>query len=235
MALRLFLLRHGETEASISGQYVGSGSDIPLTAGGVKMAEQFALAYKEHDWKGVYCSPLLRTRQTLAPLQASMTSPVFFRDGLREINYGEWELKSQEEIKAVNPEAMKNFHENGDIFSPPGGETAIEVLNRAMSVLEEVRKEHVDGDILFVSHRTTLRVLLCSLLGVEIKRYRKCFEYLVCSVSMLELRNEGALLVLHGDRSHLENSLETASKIEAELKGRELGNTVEEIRTERSG
>ena len=204
MPIRLFLLRHGETASSISGQYVGSGSDIPLTPGGVKMAEQFAEAYKSHDWKAVYCSPLLRTRQTLAPLQTSLTCPVHFREGLKEIDYGEWELKSQEEIKAVNPEAMKKFHENGDVFSPPGGETAITVLNRVTEVLKEAKKENVDGDILFVSHRTTLRVLLCSLLGVELKRYRKSFEYLVCSISMLELRNEGALLVLHGDRSHLD-------------------------------
>ena len=203
MPLRLFLLRHGETEASISGQYVGSGSDIPLTAGGVKMAEQFADSYKSHDWKAVYSSPLLRTRQTLAPLQTSLTCPVHFRDGLKEIDYGKWELKSAEEIKASDPEAMKKFHEDGDIFSPPGGETATTVLNRVNLVLEEVKKDHIDGDILFVSHRTTLRVLLCSLLGVEVKRYRKTFEYLVCSVSMVELRNEGPLLVLHGDRNHL--------------------------------
>jgi broad specificity phosphatase PhoE len=203
MSLRLFMLRHGETEASVSGQYVGSGSDIPLTAGGIKMAEQFAEAYKSYDWKGVYCSPLLRTRQTLAPLQSLLTSPVNFRDGLREINYGEWELKSAAEIKEKDPESMKKFHEDGDVFSPPGGETATAVLNRVNSVLDEVRKDHLEGDILFVSHRTTLRVLLCSLLGVELKRYRKSFEYLVCSVSMVELRTEGPLLVLHGDRSHL--------------------------------
>ena len=203
MALRLFLLRHGETEASVSGQYVGSGSDIPLTAGGIKMAEQFADAYKSYDWKGIYCSPLLRTRQTLAPLQASLTCPVNFRDGLKEINYGEWELKSASEIKSTNTGAMEQFHEHGDTFAPPGGETATAVLERVAAVLEEVKKDHLEGDILFVSHRTTLRVLLCHLLGVEIKQYRKTFEYLVCSISMVELRNEGALLVLHGDRSHL--------------------------------
>lgn len=207
MPLRLFLLRHGETDASKSGQYVGSGSDIPLTQDGIKMAGQFANAYKSYDWKAVYCSPLLRTRQTLAPLQAALTCPINFREGLKEINYGSWELKSAAEVKEMDPEGMKNFHENGDIFAPPGGETALQVLNRVTEVLNEVKKEHIDGDVLFVSHRTTLRVLLCSLLGLEIKRYRKSFEYLVCSVSMLELRNEGALLVLHGDRSHLNPTL----------------------------
>jgi len=203
MPVRLFLLRHGETEASVSGQYVGSGSDIPLTAAGMKMAVQFANAYKSYDWKAIYCSPLLRTRQTLAPLQEALTCPVNFRDGLREINYGEWELKTASQIKETDPEAMRKFHEEGDTFAPPGGENVISVLNRVNAVLEEVKKDHLDGDVLFVSHRTTLRVLLCSLLGVEVKRYRKSFEYLVCSVSMLELRNEGPLLVLHGDRSHL--------------------------------
>jgi len=197
------MLRHGETEASVSGQYVGSGSDVSLTASGIKMAEQFAEKYKTHDWKAIYCSPLLRTRQTLAPLQSLLTCPVHFRDGLKEINYGKWELKSASEIKETDPESMRKFHEDGDLFSPPGGETATAVLNRANQVLEEVKKDHLDGDILFVSHRTTLRVLLCSLLGVETKRYRKTFEYVVCSLSMVELRNEGPLLVLHGDRSHL--------------------------------
>jgi broad specificity phosphatase PhoE len=204
MPINLYLLRHGETEASISGQYVGSGSDISLTANGMQMAEKFADAYKDKNWKAIYSSPLLRTRQTVAPLQAKVNCPVSFRDGLKEIDYGKWELKSADEIKATDPESMKNFHENGDVFSPPGGETVTVVRDRVLSVLGEVKKEHSDGDILFVSHRTTLRVLLCALLGVELKRYRKSFEYLVCSLSMLELRDEGALLVFHGDRSYLE-------------------------------
>lgn len=203
MSIRLYMLRHGETEASISGQYIGSGSDVPLTSTGIKMAEQFAEKYKSLTWNAVYCSPLLRTRQTLAPLQSQLTCPIYFRDELMEINYGDWELKSAEQIRALDPESLKKFQDNGDTFSPPDGETATEVLERVSRVLGEIKKGYSDGNILLVSHRTTLRVLLCFLLGVELKRYRKAIEYLVCSVSMVELKDEGALLVLHGDRSHL--------------------------------
>ena len=203
MAVKLYLLRHGETEASISGQYVGSGSDVALTPGGMKMAEQFGEAYKDTHWRAVFCSPALRTRQTVAPLARSLTHPVEYREGLWEINYGSWELKSAEEIRASDPDSLERFLEDGEKFAPPGGETVLDVWNRLKPILEEVQSQFSDGNVLFVSHRTTLRVLLCALLGVELKRYRKSFDYPVCSVSMVELRKEGALLVLHGARSHL--------------------------------
>ena len=78
MSLNLFLLRHGETEASYTGGYCGR-SDPDLTPIGHQMAEDFAKAYQPHPFHAVYVSPMLRTRMTAQPLCATSARVRWFR------------------------------------------------------------------------------------------------------------------------------------------------------------
>lgn len=66
MSLNLYLMRHGETQASRSGAYTGS-TDVELTAAGLAMAEAFAAAYRHLPWQAVFCSPLKRAVATATP------------------------------------------------------------------------------------------------------------------------------------------------------------------------
>ena len=66
MTLRLYLLRHGETTFSINRGYCGV-LDVELTKAGQAMAQAFADEYKRIDWTAIYCSPMKRTRATVAP------------------------------------------------------------------------------------------------------------------------------------------------------------------------
>ena len=90
MSLKIYLLRHGETEYSQRGAYCGA-LDAQLTAEGHQMAKAFADAYRRIPWTDVYVSPMKRAIATAQPLCDVLGLPMQMRDGLREISYGAWE------------------------------------------------------------------------------------------------------------------------------------------------
>ena len=106
MALSLYLLRHGETEASQSGVYCGR-LDTDLTESGRLMARDFAEVYKGHQFAAIYVSPLRRARATAEPLCRAMGLEMTLRDGLRELDYGQWEGMTPE---TVSREFRKDYY-----------------------------------------------------------------------------------------------------------------------------
>jgi broad specificity phosphatase PhoE len=206
MALTLYLLRHGETDASRTGGYCGR-LDIDLSAHGHEMAEDFAESYSAHLWAGIYASPLRRTRATVEPLCWLAGLEMRLREGLRELEYGEWEGKSPEEVNRDHPEDYLRWLADAGWNAPTGGERGVDVGLRAMAVIGEIWREHTDGDVLVVSHKATLRILLCHLLGIDIGSYRDRIHIPVASLSVVEMREHGPLLTRLGDRSHLRPEL----------------------------
>src|SRR4051812_46155570 len=104
--MNLYMVRHGQTEASRENRFSGS-SDPPLTAVGEAMAQQFAEAYAPLGWAAIYSSPMLRARQTAAALARLTGLEVTIEDGLKEIEYGDWEGLRQDEVKARWPDAFE--------------------------------------------------------------------------------------------------------------------------------
>ncbi|QFY41297.1 histidine phosphatase family protein [Candidatus Methylospira mobilis] len=206
MSLNLYLLRHGETEASLSGGYCGR-LDPDLTEAGHEMAHDFAEAYQEHSWSAVYVSPLLRTRSTAAPICRLTGLDMRLRDGLRELDYGCWEGKSPAEVEREYHDDYLHWLADPGWNAPTAGERGIDVAQRALGVLAEIQAEHASGNVLVISHKATLRLLLCSLMGIDVGSYRDRVNVLVASVAVVEFGTHGPLLVRLGDRSHLRSVL----------------------------
>ena len=74
-------------------------------------------------------------------------------------------------------------------------------------VIEEIRASHADGNVLVVSHKASIRVALCALLGVDVGRFRYRFGCPVGSVSIIEFGTHGPLAEAVADRSHLDARL----------------------------
>lgn len=206
MALRLFLVRHGQTAASRENRFSGH-SDPPLTDAGRAMAIALAAAYGERAWSAVYTSPLLRCRETAAPLCARARVEPVVEEGLKEIGYGEWEGLRHDEVRARFPEAYAYWAHDVASRGTPGGETAFGVAARAMPVIERIRARHADGDVLVVSHKATLRIVVCALLGMDVRQFRARIAQPVAAVSLFEIGPAGAMLVRLGDVSHLSPEL----------------------------
>lgn len=206
MSLKIYFLRHGETPYSQSGSYCGI-TDAELTPAGQAMAQAFGQAYKTMPWAAVYCSPMKRTIATARPLCAATGLEMQLRDGLKEINYGEWEDKTQAEVKAQYGEDYGYWMTEPAWNPPTGGETAVQIASRASLVITEIEQRYAEGNVLVVSHKATIRVMLCSLLGIDLGRYRDRIDMPAASVSLVKFGLYGPMLQILGDRAYMGEDL----------------------------
>ena len=208
--LELYLVRHGQTDLSRENRFCGS-IDPPLNDVGQRMAEAFGVAYATKPWDAIYCSPSTRAQQTAAALAARVGVEVITEEGLREIAYGEWESLRHEDVRAQWPEAYAYWAADTASRGTPSGETAFQVAARAAPVIERLRARHPAGRVLVVSHKATLRILTCALLGMDVRLFRDRIAQPVATVTRFDVRPTGAMLALLGDASHLPPELREAA------------------------
>ena len=207
MSLKLHFLRHGQTTFSRANAFCGSGLDPELTEDGAAMANAFANSYAQTQWRAVYCSSLRRAILTAKPLCDALQIEPEIRPDLQEIAYGKWEGQSIETVD-------RDFHDDYIRWSadpawnaPSDGENGIVIARRALRVVEEIREKFEDGNVLIVSHKATIRIVLCSLLGIDVGRFRFRLGCPVGSVSVVEFGAHGPLLQVLADRTHLDARL----------------------------
>ena len=206
MSLTLYFMRHGETTYSRTGGYCGD-LDAELTDNGNKMAAAFAAAHKATAWTAAYVSPMKRTIATAKPLCDAVGLEMQLRDGLKEIRYGEWEGLTQAYVKEHYAEDYIRWLAEPAWNAPTGGETSVQIASRASLVVAEIEQKHKSGNVLVVSHKATIRIILCSLLGIDLGRYRDRINTLAGSISIVQFREHGPLLEVLGDRSYMDESL----------------------------
>src|SRR5918994_753583 len=103
--MNLYMVRHGQAAGGGENRFSGS-ADPPLTEVGEAMALAFAAAYSSMKWEAIYTSPMLRTLDTAAALCRRTGIQATVEEGLKEVDYGEWEGLRQEEAKKRWPEAF---------------------------------------------------------------------------------------------------------------------------------
>ena len=182
------LLRHGETEWSVSGQHTGR-TDIPLTAAGEEQARQAGRALAGYEFAAVYTSPLQRARRT-AELAGFPDAVV--DENLAEWDYGPVDGRTAKEISAQLGREFLIFSDGVRLLPPDPehgegrpGELLEEVYARALAVVaraEETLKE--GGDVLVVAHGHLLRVLATAWLGVDAQLGER-FELGTAAISLL--------------------------------------------------
>lgn len=206
MSLDLYFIRHGETEHSHDDAFCGT-TDPPLTEKGLAMAKAFASAYDSYRWEAIYASPMQRTRETAEPIAQKAGVDPCFRDGLKEMNFGQWENQDREVVQQHFTQDYVRWLTEPAWNPPTDGETAVQVASRAALVIAEITESHTQGNVLIVSHKSTIRILLCHLLGLDIGRYRDRIAMPVSSVSLVQLDDHGPMLQRLGDRDHLPSEL----------------------------
>jgi broad specificity phosphatase PhoE len=147
VASSVYLIRHGETEWSLSGQHTGR-TDIPLTAKGEEQARRLRSVLQAVSFAEVLVSPMQRARRTA---ELAGLAPVRVEKALSEWDYGEYEGITSRQIHAKRP--------GWDVFADggPGGESPAQVSARADGVIEQIRG--VVGNVALVSHGHFLRAL----------------------------------------------------------------------------
>jgi len=205
--LTLYLLRHGQTSFSRANAFCGAALNPSLTDEGHQMAESFAKAYASQKWEAIFTSTLKRTLETAAPICSATAITPQPRDDLKEIGYGKWEGKTVAEVSKEYHDDYLRWTADPAWYPPTEGEPAISIAHRSLRVVEEIERVYENGNVLIVSHKATIRILLCSLLGIDVGRFRYRLGCPVGSVSVVEFGEHGPLLKRMADTSHLDESL----------------------------
>jgi probable phosphoglycerate mutase len=207
MGLTLFFLRHGETTASQFGEFCGI-LDPELTSDGRLMADDFASFYASFPWTAVFSSPLKRAVAMVQPLCNATGTQTNLRDELKEIYFGKWEGMSPEEVGREFHDDYIRWMADPGWNAPTGGEKGIEIARAGAHILGEIYSTYSEGNVLVVSHKATIRIMLCLLLGIDIGRFRDRLSLPAGSVCIVEMAAHGPLLHVMGDRSYLRDSLQ---------------------------
>lgn len=171
------------------------------------MSHAFANAYGTISWAGVYVSPMKRAIATAKPLCDALGMAMQIKNGLREIVYGDWENRELEYVKQRYEQDYIRWLTEPAWNPPTQGETAVQVASRALPIVAEIQSKYTAGNVLVVSHKATIRIILCSLMGIDLGRYRDRIDAPAASVSIIKFDVHGPMLEILGDRSYLPNAL----------------------------
>ena len=167
MKRNIYLLRHGETEYGKVKIYLGH-TDCKLSKKGVNDAKHLAYIFAESEVviNNIFSSDLIRCKST-----ANIAFPerkVNFFEELREINMGNLDGLTFDEVKNKYPEVFKKRGENIAEFIPLNGESFRACQQRAIRVFNQIINT-TEGNIVICSHAGFIRVLLCRFLKIDLK------------------------------------------------------------------
>src|SRR5260370_36556102 len=199
---RVFMVRHGATVRSAEDRFAGA-TDVALSDEGREETRRVADRLSHEKIMAVYASPLGRTVETAQILAGPHELEVQTRDGFREINHGRWEQMTRREVEEKFPEEAAEWEKDPYTVAPLGGESGLAVTARALPALIALVRDHAGQNILVVSHKATIRLLLSSLLGFDPRRYRDNLDQKPAALNVVDFRDATrARLPLFNDTSH---------------------------------
>jgi broad specificity phosphatase PhoE len=202
MTTRLYLVRHGATPLTAEDKFSGA-ANVFLSDMGRMQAERLAQRLADDDINAIYTSPLDRTLETANIIAKPHKLIPIPRDGLREISHGHWEGLSRKEVEEKFPGEYETWESDPFTFAPVDGESGISVLARALPVIREIVADHKDQNVLVVSHKATIRLLISSLLGFDARGFRDRLDQAPACLNILDFKDPSrARLMLFNDISH---------------------------------
>jgi broad specificity phosphatase PhoE len=196
---RVLLVRHGDIAADMS-RYWGH-TDVPLSDAGIRQAEQLAHRLAGEAIDLIHSSDLRRAMDTAAIIAGRHHMSVVPCPELREINFGQCEGLTFDEMKDRCPETEGIWTAGGEDICFAGGESVRTVAGRVGVFAGSLCRES-SGTGLVVAHGGSLRVLLCCLAGLDLSAWRE-MHIERASLSIVEIDSGGARVSLLNSVSHL--------------------------------
>ena len=205
MKTRIFLVRHGATTLSNEDRFAGS-TDVPLGDNGRFQVERLSARLEAAPLTAAYSSPMRRTIETAEVVARPHGLQPTLVDALREIDHGHWEGRRRADVQAAFPDEYAAWEHDPFTCAPLGGESGLQVLARALPAMEQIVRRHPGESVLVVSHKATNRLVIASLIGLELRGYRDRLDQLPACLNLLEFNDGGNVrLVLLNDISHYES------------------------------
>jgi len=207
----IVLTRHGLTPRSRPEQHLGQRIDIGLSDEGRAQAEALARRIEHVTFSRIVSSPLRRAVGTAAVIAGG---PVVTDPRLLEMDYGEWEGLTYEQITERFGVHRERWEQDPATLRCPGGESGNDVAARVRAVLEDhLAEDESVAPVLMVGHSTTNRILVCAALAMPISEYRTRVVQSQVNLTVLEWAPgapvDGAQLLLLNDVGHVRRPPET--------------------------
>ena len=197
-----YLLRHGETKWNAENRICGR-SDVPLSEAGRRQAKRLAERLKPISFDTLYSSPLKRAIDTARFISERIGLEPVLDDRLVELDYGQWEGKTLQEIIKNDPKTFRAWQADPGRVAPPGGESGLEVQQRVVPFLDSLAAKHRKGHVAVVFHKTVCRLSICHVLGMSPSDYRRRLIMENAALSIIQPREDGWQLITYNDTSHL--------------------------------
>ncbi len=202
MTTRLLLIRHGATTLSVEDRFAGA-TNVALSDEGRRQAMHLGARLAEEKIAAVYASPMQRTRDTAAAVAKPHGLEPRLEEGLREIDHGRWEGLTRREVESRFGGEYAQWEQDPFTFAPDGGESGLHVVARALPTVREIIVRHPNETVAVVSHRATIRLVMCLLLGIDARGYRDRLDQAPACLNVLDCQGPVRVrLMLYNDTSH---------------------------------
>lgn len=185
---KVFLVRHGQSEANLKGIFAGR-TDLELSDLGRKQAEAVGKYLCDKDIDMIYSSPLKRAMSTAKPLSDLISKPVIPCDGIIEIYAGEWEAKEFSELSEKFPETYGLWLSDIGNSVCDGGESMAEVQQRMIKTISGLCEKEDGKIIALFAHAGCFRAFLCHCLNMTKEQMKDLSWVSNASVTTLEYEN----------------------------------------------
>ncbi len=200
---RVILVRHGETEWNRVERFRGR-ADVALNERGIAQAQATA-ARIASGWRAaaVHSSPLSRARWTAEAIAKRLSCAVQIHTGLTDINYGEWQGLTPDEVRGRWPAQLSAWYQTPERARIPGGESLDQLRARCAAAMQEIAARHPDETVVTVGHTVVNRVILLFVLGLANDRFWHLRQD-TCAINVIEADGGDFTVVSMNDTCHLQ-------------------------------
>lgn len=199
--MRLILIRHGETSWNECRRFQGV-SDIELSPKGEWQARRLAVALRGENIAAIFSSPLARARQTAEVIRRSHDCPLRTDERLKELNLGDLEGLTLEEVREKFPEFLGKWGTDPEGTRLPNGETLKEVDQRTASCLEMLCRQYPEETLAAIAHSFVNQTIICRALQLPLNHFRRIRQD-ATGVSMIEFLPRIVIVHRLNDTCHL--------------------------------
>ncbi|EJQ86852.1 hypothetical protein IGW_05327 [Bacillus cereus ISP3191] len=202
--IKIFLVRHGQTEGITMGR-MESRKDSPLTNMGIQEIKSLTRRLQDEEIHYIYTSPSGRAVKTAEIIKEHRECILIQDKHLYEMEIGDWDGQSQQDIQNTDSTSFNQFLHAPESFRPENRENFYDVQKRVESFLSHIATRHNNQSILIVSHTVVLSLMRCSFKKQDIKHVWNTPIFQNGSLSLVYFDEGGYLIELDADISHLQN------------------------------
>ena len=200
--MKIYLVRHGETEWNVLRRVQGS-MDAPLTENGIQQAKNVAKRLAKVDFAAAFASPQMRAYRTAEKIVAEHPTITLQKEpSLREFSFGDWEGHKLDEMHLEETDKWDCYQKTPSLFTAPHGDCMIARVAESKAVVDRLLENHWGQNVLCVTHGYAIRIFMAAALGIPLESTR-FFMAGNTAVSIIEYkRPDMPQMRVFGDVSH---------------------------------